>query len=60
MFSSEIFPSLLCCRKEFLLDNLRRGRPFSHEGEFEVVDKFQIVQPLFLKASIEDDIGEDI
>jgi hypothetical protein len=39
---------------------LRRGRPFSHEGEFEVVDKLQIVQPLFLKASIEDDIGEDV
>jgi len=26
--------------QEFLLDNLRRRRPFSHEGKFEVSDNF--------------------
>jgi hypothetical protein len=35
--SSEIFLSFFGCHQEFLLDNLRRGRPFSHEGELEVV-----------------------
>jgi len=40
------YSSLFGCHQEFLLDNLRRGRPFSHEGEFEVsdnlVDNFMI------------------
>jgi hypothetical protein len=34
----EILPPLFGCHQEFLLDNLRRGRPFSHESEFEVSD----------------------
>ena len=35
---SEIFFSLLGCNQEFLLDNLRRGRPFGHEDKLEVSD----------------------
>jgi len=31
-------PLSLGCYQEFLLDTLWRGRPFSHEGEFEVDD----------------------
>jgi len=33
-------PPLLGCHQEFLLDTLRRRRPFSHEGKFEVIDNF--------------------
>jgi len=29
---------LLGCHQKFLLDTVRRGRPFSHKGEFEVSD----------------------
>jgi len=35
---SEVFVLLLGSHKEFVLEDLRRGRPFSHEGEFEVSD----------------------
>ena len=34
---SEILLPLLGCHQEFLLETLR-GRPFSHEGQFEVSD----------------------
>ncbi len=35
---SEIFSPLLGCHQELLQDNLRRRRPFGHEGKLEVSD----------------------
>jgi len=35
---SEILAPLFGCHQEFLPDNLRRGRPFGHEGQFKVID----------------------
>jgi len=47
---SEILPSLLGCRQEFVLDIMRRGRPFGHKAKFEMADNPSTLRSHLLNA----------